>query len=233
MKRMRKCRRWLGTVLILCGIIAVLLPELWSAKTQEAQNTIIENFPDMRQEYRDQTELWEQISHYNELIYKNHQVNFNNERTVKEIPEQLTMLDGSLFGYIEIPVMQCKLPLYLGASDENMAMGAAVLGGTSVPIGGINTNSVIAGHRGWKNGKYFKDIEKLTVGDHVYITNPWETLCYCVEKVVVIEPSDSEKVKIQEGKDMITLLTCHPYRSGGRYRYVVYCTRAVSEKDPA
>ena len=59
------------------------------------------------------------------------------------------------------------------------------------------------------------------------MTNLWETLTYHVENVEVIEPDDSEKVKIQEGKDMITLITCHPYRSGGKYRYVVYCVRDV------
>ena len=228
---MRKGRRWLGIILILCGIAAIFKPCLQRAQMEKMKATTIQDFLDTRLEYEDQKELWEQICHYNRQIYENHQINFADEKIVQEMPKQLTALDSPLFGYIEIPAMQCRMPLYLGASEENMEKGAAVLGETSVPIGGINTNSVIAGHRGWKHSKYFKDIDQLTVGDKVYIINFWEKLCYSVEKIVIIEPSDSEKVKIQEGKDMITLLTCHPYRSGGRYRYVVYCVRDGLEED--
>jgi sortase A len=106
-----------------------------------------------------------------------------------------------------------------------MAKGAAVLGQTSLPIGGTNTNSVIAGHRGYKGSPFFREIEKLSIGDYVYITNPWERLIYQVESIDIVSPYDSEKLVIQEGKDMITLLTCHPYMSHGKYRYLVYCVR--------
>jgi sortase A len=121
--------------------------------------------------------------------------------------------------------MNVTLPLYVGASISKMAKGATVLGQTSLPIGGTNTNSVIAGHRGYKGSPFFREIEKLSIGDYVYITNPWERLIYQVESIDIINPYDSEKLVIQEGKDMITLLTCHPYMSHGKYRYLVYCVR--------
>ena len=73
--------------------------------------------------------------------------------------------------------------------------------------------------------KDFKEIENLSAGDPVYLTNPWEKLTYRVESVAIIAPTDSEKLKIQEGKNMVTLITCHPYRSHGKQRYVVYCVR--------
>ena len=116
-------------------------------------------------------------------------------------------------------------------SEEHMAKGAAILGAASLPVGGRNTNSVIAGHRGYRGAPYFRDIEKLKPSDEIRITNPWETLCYYVESAAVIAPDDSDAVKIQEGKDMVTLLTCHPYRSHGAYRYVVYCVRADEVQD--
>jgi sortase A len=72
---------------------------------------------------------------------------------------------------------------------------------------------------------YFREIEKLKVGDKVYVTNPWETLTYTVVSMDIINPDNSDAVLIQEGKDMITLITCHPYRSHGKYRYLVYCER--------
>lgn len=110
-----------------------------------------------------------------------------------------------------------------------MSLGAAVLSETSMPIGGENTNCVISGHRGYSGAPYFRDIENLKIGSKVYITNPWDTLMYKVVKIDVINPDDVSSILIQEGKDMITLLTCHPYMSHGKYRYVVYCERAKYE----
>ena len=121
--------------------------------------------------------------------------------------------------------MDVVLPLYLGATTEHLADGAAVLGQTSVPIGGANTNAVIAGHRGYRGAPYFREIEKLKPGDTVTVENPWATLTYTVSEIEVIRPDDLNAILIQEGRDMITLVTCHPYRSGGKFRYVVYCDR--------
>lgn len=134
-------------------------------------------------------------------------------------------LPDEVFGVIRIPAMEVEMPIYLGANEENMANGAAVLSQTSIPIGGDNTNSVIAGHRGYSGYKYFMDIEALQEGEKVYITNLWEELVYEVKDVKIVYPDDVDSVLIQPGKDMITLMTCHPYASGGKYRYLVYCER--------
>lgn len=223
----RSVRKVLGFGLILCGIMVILIPELEAVKVRQNGASEIQKIQDHVLNDEKRNALWYEICRYNRELYENGQTEFKDEETVTHPPEMLENLETDLFGCIAIPVMNCQLPLYLGASPENMERGAAVLGGTSVPIGGNNTNSVIAGHRGWKRNKFFKEIEKLRAGDVVYVTNLWETLTYHVENVEVIEPDDSEKVKIQEGKDMITLITCHPYRSGGKYRYVVYCVRDV------
>lgn len=172
--------------------------------------------------------LYQEVLNYNQQIYESGQNDFSDAWNYKQVPISLSHLMTDSFGYIEIPAMGQKLSLYLGATDKNMAKGAAVLGGTSIPIGGANTNAVIAGHRGWKSQRFFKYIEKLKVGDAVYITNPWGTMSYRVESIDIIKPTDGDAIKIQEGKDMITLLTCHPYRSHGKYRYLVYCVRDES-----
>ena len=117
------------------------------------------------------------------------------------------------------------LSLYLGATYKHMADGAAHLSQTSLPIGGENTNCVIAGHRGYNGASYFRYIEKLKVGDVVSITNLWETLTYRVAEIKIIDPHEVKEILIQDGRDLVTLLTCHPYASGGRQRYVVYCER--------
>ena len=126
--------------------------------------------------------------------------------------------------------MDVKLPLYLGATLENMRKGAAIMGETSLPLGTKNSNCVIAAHRGYEGIPYFREIERLKIGDRVIIKNPWEKLTYRVDEIKIIQPDDSDQIQIRKGKDMVTLLTCHPYRSHGKYRYVVYCIRDHGQK---
>ena len=102
--------------------------------------------------------------------------------------------------------------------------GAGHLSETSIPIGGNNTNSVIAAHRGMKSHPMFRDIENLSIGDEVKITNMWDELIYKVVETKVINPDEISEVLIQEGRDLITLITCHPYTKNYQ-RYVVYCER--------
>ena len=134
-------------------------------------------------------------------------------------------IEDEVIGVLEIPTMELTMPVYLGASDEHLAAGAAVLGNTSAPIGGDNTNCVIAGHRGWRGADYFRHIDRSQVGDTVQLTNLWETLTYTVTDIQIIQPHEVDKIKIQQDRDLLTLLTCHPYASGGRERYVVYCEK--------
>lgn len=124
-----------------------------------------------------------------------------------------------------IPTLELVMPVYLGASDSHLAAGAAVLGNTSAPIGGVSTNCVIAGHRGWYGADYFRHIDRLQVGDMVTVTNLWKTLTYTVVDMKIIQPDQVDKIKIQPGRDLLTLITCHPYASGGRQRLVIYCER--------
>ena len=135
-------------------------------------------------------------------------------------------LNSEVFGVIIIPKIDVYMPLYLGATREHLAAGAAHLSQTSLPIGGINTNCVISGHRGWKGASYFKYITNLQVGDKVIIRNLWETLEYTVCEKRIISPGNINSILIQDGRDLLTLLTCHPYASGGKQRYLVYCERS-------
>lgn len=181
--------------------------------------------------------LLKEMRAYNEEIYENHQKGLKDawsyEQNVFDFKSE--GIKGDMAGYITIDVMDVKIPLYIGADEENLRVGAAVLSQTSMPVGGENTNCVIAAHRGGYYGAaMFRDIELLKPGDLVEITNLWETLEYEVVKSIVIYPDEIDKVKIFDGEDMVTLVTCHPY--GNNYeRYVVYCRRktetpAVSEK---
>ena len=135
-------------------------------------------------------------------------------------------LESEIFGVIIIPQIDVYMPLYLGATREHLAAGAAHLSQTSLPIGGSNSNCVISGHRGWKGASYFRNITNLQVGDKVIIQNLWETLEYTVCEKRIISPGNISSILIQDGRELLTLLTCHPYASGGKQRYLVYCERS-------
>ena len=120
-------------------------------------------------------------------------------------------IEDGIVGILSIPKMDLELPIYLGATAEHLAGGAAQLSQTSMPIGGENTNCVLAGHRGWYGALFFRHIELLEIGDEIMITNLWETLNYTVSEIKVIEPNEIDEILIQPGHDLVTLLTCHPY----------------------
>ena len=176
-------------------------------------------------------ELYRSIQTYNEWLVTISQGNLTNRVSTEIVP--ITMTDYGLpdevFGVLRIPAMDLEMPIYLGANYDNLANGAAVLTQTSIPIGGENTNAVIAGHRGWNGYPYFLDIENLQVGDLIFIKNVWEELTYQVKTIRIVCPDDIDAILIQPGKDMVTLMTCHPPNTGGRYRYLVYCERAKNE----
>ena len=188
----------------------------------------VQEISDQTQEFMPYEELYRSIQTYNEWLVKINQGNLTNSISMAIVPFTMTDygLPDEVFGVLRIPAMDLEMPIYLGANDENMAAGAAVLTQTSIPIGGENTNAVIAGHRGWNGYPYFLDIENLQVGDLVYIKNIWEELTYKVTAIRIVYPDDIDAILIQPGKDMVTLLTCHPPNTGGRYRYLVYCERA-------
>lgn len=133
-------------------------------------------------------------------------------------------LEEGAIGYLVLPKLNETLPIYLGASTENMVKGAVHLTETSYPVGGENTNAVLAAHRGYYKAAMFRNIQKLEVGDEVFVRNFRDVLCYQVAELAVINPDEIDKVLIRPGQDMLTLITCHPY-GRNTYRYIVYCTR--------
>ncbi len=174
-------------------------------------------------------ELWEAMYAYNEALLEDGQAGLDSPSSYEESSFYLPDygVESEVFGVLTIPGLDLKMPLYLGANDANMAKGAAVLSQTSLPIGGKGTNAVIAGHRGWRGAAYFLNIHHLKPGEEVIITNLWDELTYKVTDIQIIPPNDIEAIKIQPGKEIITLLTCHPPGSGGKQRYLVFCERTT------
>lgn len=173
------------------------------------------------------TDLWRDMVDYNKEIYINGQKGLDCKLAYEDPSFVLADygLESEVFAVISIPALELEMPVFLGANYRHMADGAALLGQTSIPIGGKNTNCIIAGHRGWGGASYFRYVDKLQPGDEVIITNLWETLQYRVAEIQIIQPNEVEQILIKPGQELVTLLTCHPYASGGRQRYLVICER--------
>ena len=230
---MRKTSLVLAALLAVAGICVMLWPVFTGHRLQADTDAAVQEFlADRDEPERQYPELLAALQAYNQRIYNEKQSGLVDLEACEEPAADLPAygIDDEIIGVLEIPTMKLTMPVYLGASDDHLAAGASVLGNTSAPIGGDNTNCVIAGHRGWKGADYFRHIDKLAVGDTVKLTNLWETLTYTVTDIQIIQPHEVEKIKIQQGRDLLTLLTCHPYASGGKQLYLVYCER-LSEKN--
>jgi sortase A len=164
---------------------------------------------------------------HNRFLYESGQKSLSDPWSYQQEVFDLSQygLEGEAVAILRIDRLDIELPVYLGATMEHMGRGAAQLSQTSMPIGGVNTNCVIAGHCGWTGALFFRYLSNLEVGDEIVLTNLWEELHYTVADMKIIDPTDVDKILIQEGRDLLTLLTCHPYGTGGRYRLVVYCER--------
>ncbi|WP_290148266.1 class C sortase [Dubosiella newyorkensis] len=125
--------------------------------------------------------------------------------------DQLKFGDSDVMARIEIPKINVDLPIYHGTSEEILKIGVGHLQGTSLPVGGESSRSILTGHRGLPNSKLFTRLDELVKGDLFYITTGDETLAYKVSKIEVIEPEEMDTLDTQAGKDLVTLITCTPY----------------------
>ena len=219
-----------GIFFLVIGITLLLYPEIISYLKQKQSDQTVKELTQRRSKRKQDDLLYQKAVRYNRKIFKEKQAGLKDVFSYRSAPIVLRN-EKNTFGYIKIPKMKQKLPLYLGATMENMRKGAAIMGQTSLPVGQKDSNCVIAAHRGYRGIPYFRDIEQLKTGDQVIIRNPWERLDYRVTKIKVIDPYDMDKILIQKREDMVTLITCHPYRGHGRYRYVVYCMRNHGTED--
>ncbi|PGC24478.1 class C sortase [Bacillus wiedmannii] len=135
-----------------------------------------------------------------------------------------------IFGTVSIPKINEELPIYLGASQENLSKGIGQIEGTSLPIGGKDTHAVLAGHRGYHGAKMFRHLDRLTDGDLFYVKVFGKQQEYKVVGREIINPNQVDKLNVIKGKDKVTLLTCEPYTSS-KYRLLVYGERVEAKQN--
>ena len=129
----------------------------------------------------------------------------------EDYDSQLDIAGNGIMGYVEIPKIQVNLPIYHGTDAEVLDRGVGHLLGSSLPVGGENTHTILSGHSGMASQKMFTDLEQLTQGDVFYLNVLNETLAYQVTEINTVLPYETDLLGIVPGEDLCTLVTCTPY----------------------
>lgn len=148
---------------------------------------------------------------YNEQLAQEGNRFFPTDEQHADYESQLSVGGSSVMGAINIPTVRISLPIYHGTSEDTLAVGAGHLEGSSLPVGGIGTHTVITGHRGLPSAKLFTDLDRVKEGDHVVLKILNETLTYEVDTIRIVEPAEVESLAIDPESDLLTLVTCTPY----------------------
>ncbi len=225
-----KVLKLLAILIIIIGILLIFFPYISNYIYNVEITTKEDEFKkEISSEEKENLleELYQKLDMINKELFENKQKNLTDPFSYEQESLDLSEygIEDNIIGFIEIPKIGITLPILLGANSLNMTKGATHLTETSYPIGGENTNSVIAAHRGWSWSKMFRNIDKLETGDKIYIQNFKEKLTYTVCGIKIVNPNNISELEIQEGKDLITLITCHPYRVNTQ-RYIIKANRS-------
>lgn len=208
---MDKKRAWFIAILFLSGLCITLYPFVSNLIAQSNASRAIamydEQIAQMDQEEIDAAK--EAAMKYNEQL--SNAVSLSVDQDDGSVSYMDLMDVGESIGFIDIPKIDVYLPIYNGTSDEVLQKGAGHLEQSSYPIGGPSTHSVITGHRGLPSAVLFTDLDKMEAGDLFYLHVLDEILAYRVEQVKIVLPDEVDELKIIEGEDHCTLVTCHPY----------------------
>lgn len=180
---------------------------------------------ELEEEYKKAEEYNSALFNYNNSMLSTSSLSILGEESYNNILN----IGNGIMGSIEIPKINVNLPIYHGTSDEVLSIGVGHVYSSSLPIGGINSRSVLTGHRGLPNAKLFTRLDEVVEGDLFFIRIQDKTLAYKVNKIEVIEPEDVDAVSIIEGKDLVSLITCTPYGIN-THRLVVTGERVPYEK---
>jgi len=215
-KRKRFLSSLINVVLILIFLTGVGLlaypsfSDWWNSFHQtRAVASYIETVADMSAEENEK--LWDAAAAYNEELAKTG-VKFNlSEEELAEYNSLLNITGTGIMGYIDIPKIKIKLPIYHGVDDAVLQIAIGHLTGTSLPVGGQTAHCVVSGHRGLPSARLFTDIDRLTERDTFTITVLDKTMTYEVDQIRIVLPNELQDLQMVEGKDYVTLVTCTPY----------------------
>ena len=210
-------------LLFLVGFGILIYPTVSNQWNTYRQSQLISNYQSVVQDMtpEDFTQEWERAEAFNATITQNNLYSdvFGESTTDLQSTEYWKVLNEAgdgIMGYLSIPKINIKLAIYHGTADDVLQTGVGHLNGTKLPIGGESTHCVVAAHRGLPSAKLFTDIDQLRNGDKFYIHVLDQVLAYEVDQILpMVDKDDHETLenalKIEEGKDQVTLFTCTPY----------------------
>lgn len=199
----------LGFLIGICILLYPAFSDFWNSKTQSRAITNYESvLENLKPE--DYTAIFERAYAYNKALYE---TNFplTDYRQVPGYNDTLRITDNDMIGYVKIDRIGVELPIYHGTSERVLSKGVGHLEGSSLPVGGENTHSVMSAHRGLPTAKLFTDLDRLEKGDTFQIIILNQVLTYQVDQIKVITPTEIGDLQIIEGGDYCTLFTCTPY----------------------
>ena len=200
------------TLLFLVGLSVMLYPSFSNWWNQHHQTRAVATYKETVAQMDDsETErLLAEAYAYNEELAKLY-APFTNFEDIPGYEDILNVSGTGIMGYVSIPSIRVELPIYHGTSEGVLQIASGHIQGSSLPVGGENTHAVISGHRGLPSARLFTDLDQMVEGDVFTINVLNEVLTYEVEKILVILPTETDKLAIIPGEDEVTLMTCTPY----------------------
>lgn len=199
-------------IIFILGLAIFLYPTIASLINSRGQSVVIDTYQkelDKKSEEQKKKDVEEKLNYSIGKMVGDSNIKDPFAKTEEEKDD--TKTDLTLLGYIQIPKIGQKIPIYEGSSDYVLQNGVGHLTGTSMPFGGNGTHCVLTGHRGLPSAKLFTDLPNLTYGDEFYITTEAGTIAYSVDQIITILPSDISNLLVVPNEDYVTLVTCTPY----------------------
>lgn len=194
------------------GLAILLYPSISNFYNQKVQSKAIIDYESILNNIKkeDYTDYFNKADEYNKklLSMKRPLLTYKNIKNYNKI---LNLNDHGMMGYLTIDKIKVELPIYHGTSADVLNKAVGHLEGTSLPVGGKGTHSVLSAHRGLPSFKLFTDLDKLEIGDTFVINILDRTITYQVDKITIVKPNQVNDLKIDKDGDYVTLLTCTPY----------------------
>ena len=200
-------------IMFFIGLSVLLYPGISSYWNSKTQSEAIIDYESMLSLYKpeDYSEIFEEADRYNsELAALT--VPLREYTKIEDLYWKTLDVSGTgMIGYVTVPKIGQELPLYHGTSDSVLSTAVGHFQGTSLPIGGETTHSVVSAHRGLPTAVLFTHLDRMEEGDIFFFTILDRTITYEVDQIRIVEPDDVSLIQIEDGEDYCTLLTCTPY----------------------
>lgn len=200
-------------LMLLAGLSLLIYPSFSDYWNSKHQTRAIANYTEFvaKLDEKDYEEIWTAARTYNQNLNKRDNAYFLSDEQMAEYNHLLNVAGDGIMGYIEIPKIDCSLPIYHGVEDSVLQVAIGHIEWSSLPVGGESSHCVMSGHRGLPSAKLFTHLDRLVEGDLFMMSILDEVLTYEVDQVLIVEPDDISALGIEEGKDYCTLVTCTPY----------------------